>query len=212
MTRNKLKHAIYSMIFGIMLLSTVSVNESVFQAFAQTNFDDGFTVRTSEQINKDPVAKSILEKIELMKKRMAEIKDEKKRQQEHQKFIDQQRVIAKQELNKELDRMNDKYKDYTPKASFTSFVSSKPVDTQNVYLDMFKFQQQKISEARKAMKTVLDNGGSLQEAREAYHNACAIKRVQLIDITKDLNIKHGLADNTVQSTLTNVENCQGTIN
>ena len=96
--------------------------------------------------------------------------------------------------------MNDKYKDHTPKASFTSFVSSKPIDTQNVYWDMFNFQQQKVSEARKAMKTVLDNGGSLQEAREAYHNAGAIKRVQLIDITKDLNIKHGLADNTVQST------------
>jgi len=95
--------------------------------------------------------------------------------------------------------MNDKYKDHTPKASFTNFVSSKPVDTQNVYWDMFNYQQQKVSEARKAMKIVLENGGSLQEAREAYYNAGAVKRVQLIDITKDLNIKHGLADNTVQS-------------
>ncbi len=198
MTRNNSKHVIFSMIFGIMLLTTVSINESV-QVFAQTIQDNGFTVRQTEQISNDPVAKSILEKIELMKKRMAEIKDEKKKQQEHQKFIDQQRIIAKQELNKELDRMDDKYKDHTPKVSFTSFVSSKSVDTQNVYLDMFKFQQQKVSEARKAMKTVLDNGGSIQEAREAYHNAGAITRVQLIDITKDLNIKHGLADNTVQS-------------
>ena len=119
---------------------------------------------------------------------------------EHQKFIDQQRAIAKQELNKELDRMNDKYSDHTPKAAFTSFVSSKPADTQNVYWDMFKYQQQKVSNARLAMKAVLDNGGSLQEAREAYHNAGAIKRVQLIDMTKDLNIKHGLADESVQST------------
>ncbi len=199
MTRNNSKHVIYSVVFGIILLSTVSINESI-QVFAQTMADNDFTVRNAEQINKDPIAQSILEKIELMKKQMAEIKDEKKKQQEHQKYIDQQRAVAKQELNRELDRMNDKYKDHTPKASFTSFVSSKPADTQNVYWDMFNFQQQKVSEARKAMKSVLDNGGSLQEAREAYHNAGAVKRVQLIDITKDLNIKHGLADNTVQST------------
>lgn len=199
MTRNNSKHVIYSVMFGIMLFSTVSVNESV-QAFAQTIQDNDFTVRNAEQINKDPFAKSILEKIEIMKKQMAEIKDENKKQQEHKKFIDQQRAVAKQELNKELDRMTDKYKDYTPKASFTSFVASKSAETQLVYWDMFNFQQQKVSDARKAMKNVLDNGGSLQEAREAYHNAGAVKRVQLIDITKDLNIKHGLADDSVQST------------
>jgi len=99
MTRNNSKHAIYSVIFGIILLSTVSMNESV-QAFAQTMPDKDFTVRNAEQISKDPVAKSMLEKIELMKKQMVEIKDEKKKQQEHQKFIEQQRDITKQELNK----------------------------------------------------------------------------------------------------------------
>lgn len=65
---------------------------------------------------------------------------------------------------------------------------------------MFNFQQHKVSEARQAMKNVLDNGGSLQEARDAYHKAASVKRIQLIDITKNLNIKHGLADDSVQST------------
>ncbi|KER05433.1 hypothetical protein AAA799E16_01924, partial [Marine Group I thaumarchaeote SCGC AAA799-E16] len=119
---------------------------------------------------------------------------------EHQKFIEQQRELARQELNKELDRINDKYKDNTPKASFSSFVASKPAQTQSVYWDMFNFQQEKVADARKAMKNVLDNGGSLQEARNAYHEAAAVKRIQLIDITKNLNIKHGLAEDSVQST------------
>lgn len=194
--KTKTNYAIYSTILGILLITTVSTNDS-YKVFAQT---DGFNVRNAEQIKKDPVAKSILEKIEQMKKRMAEIKEEQRRQQEHQKFIDQQRVLVKQELNKELDRMHEKHKDHTPKAAFSSFVASKPAETQLVYWDMFSFQQQKVSDARKAMKNVLDNGGSLQEARDAYYNAAAMKRVQLIDITKDLNIKHGLADDTVQST------------
>lgn len=197
--KTRTNYAICSSMLGIMLLAA-TVDGSLFQVFAQTPSENEFTIKNAEQINKDPVAKSILEKIELMKKKMAEIKEEKKKQQEHQKFIEQQRVLAKQELNEELDRMNDKYKDYTPKASFTSFVSSKPAETQLVYWDMFNFQQQKVSEARKAMKNVLDNGGSLQEARDAYHNAASVKRIQLIDITKNLNIKHGLADDSVQST------------
>ena len=64
MTKSKSKYSIYSMILGIMLLSTVSVNESTFQVFAQTNSNNEFTVRNTEQISKDPFAKSILEKIE----------------------------------------------------------------------------------------------------------------------------------------------------
>ena len=197
--KNNTNYAIHSMILGIILLSTVSTNESI-QVFAQTTSNDGFTVRSNEQISKDPMATSLLEKIEMMKLKFAQAKETKTKQQEHEKFIDQQRILAKQSLENELDRINDKYKDHTPKASFTSFVSSKPVETQNVYWDMFNYQQQKVSNARLAMKAILDNGGSLQEAREAYHNAGAIKRVELIDITKDLNIKHGLADSTVQST------------
>lgn len=198
MTKTKTNYAVYGTILGIMLLSTTSIDSTTFQVFAQTTNE--FTVRDSEQINKDPVAKSILEKIEHMKKRMVEIKEERKRQQEHQKFIEQQRELARQELNKELDRINDKYKDNTPKASFSSFVASKPAQTQSVYWDMFNFQQEKVADARKAMKNVLDNGGSLQEARNAYHEAAAVKRIQLIDITKNLNIKHGLAEDSVQST------------
>ncbi|KEQ56908.1 hypothetical protein SCCGRSA3_02055 [Marine Group I thaumarchaeote SCGC RSA3] len=197
MTKIKTNYAVYGTILGIMLLST-TIDSTTFQVFAQTTNE--FTVRDSEQINKDPVAKSILEKIEHMKKRMVEIKEERKRQQEHQKFIEQQRELARQELNKELDRINDKYKDNTPKASFSSFVASKPAQTQSVYWDMFNFQQEKVADARKAMKNVLDNGGSLQEARNAYHEAAAVKRIQLIDITKNLNIKHGLAEDSVQST------------
>ncbi len=190
-------YLVYSTLLSIILLSSMSTNESI-QVFAQT-VDTKFTVRNADQISKDPFAKSILEKIELMKQRLAEVEEAKKKQQEHQKFIDQQRELVKQRLAQDLNRMHDKYKDNTPKAAFTSFVSSKPIETHNVYWDMFNYQQQKVIDARKAMKTVLENGGSLQDARNAYHNEAAIKRVTLIDITKNLNVKYGLADEKVQS-------------
>ena len=193
----KSNYLVYGTFLSIILLSSISANESI-QVFAQTA-DNKFTVRNAEQINKDPFAKSLLEKIEQMKQRIAKVEEAKKKQQEHQKFIDQQRELVKQRLAQDLNRMHDKYKDNTPKAAFTSFVSSKPIETHNVYWDMFNYQQQKVIDARKAMKTVLENGGSLQDARNAYHNEAAIKRVTLIDITKNLNVKYGLADEKVQS-------------
>ena len=193
----KSNYLVYSTLLSLILLSSMSTNESI-QVFAQT-VDTKFTVRNAEQINKDPFAKSLLEKIEQMKQRIAEVEEAKKKQQEHQKFIDQQRELVKQRLAQDLNRMHDKYKDNTPKAAFTSFVSSKPIETHNVYWDMFNYQQQKVIDARKAMKTVLENGGSLQDARNAYHNEAAIKRVTLIDITKNLNVKYGLAYEKIQS-------------
>jgi len=196
--KNKTNYVVYTTILGIILLSSVSANETNFQVFAQT--DNGFTVKSTEQINKDPFVRSLLEKIELMKQKFKEASENQKRHQEHQKFIEQQREIAKKELQKDLGMMNEEYQDFTPKASFTTFVSSKPAQTHNVYWGMFNYQQVKVAEAQKAMKIVLDNGGSLQEARDAYHNAAAVKRVQLIDLTKNLNVQNGLAEDTVQST------------
>ena len=193
----KSNYLVYSTLLSIILLSSISANESI-QVFAQTA-DNKFTVRNADQISKDPFAKSLLEKIELMKKRLAAVEEAKKKQQEHQKFIDKQRELVKQKLAQDISRMHDKYKDNTPKAAFTSFVSSKPIETHNVYWDMFNYQQQKVMDARKAMKIVLKNGGSLQEARNAYHSEAAIKRVTLIDMTKNLNVKYGLADEKVQS-------------
>ena len=65
----KSNYLVYSTLLSIILLSSISANESI-QVFAQTA-DNKFTVRNADQISKDPFAKSLLEKIELMKKRLA---------------------------------------------------------------------------------------------------------------------------------------------
>ena len=67
----KLNYLVYSTLLSLILLSSMSTNESI-QVFAQT-VDTKFTVRNAEQINKDPFAKSLLEKIEQMKQRIAKV-------------------------------------------------------------------------------------------------------------------------------------------
>jgi len=59
--------------------------------------------------------------------------------------------------------------------------------------------QEKVHNARDAMNEVIKNGGTRQEALQAYSDAAAIHKTQLVSINKDLNIKYNLADEKVQS-------------
>ena len=114
--------------------------------------------------------------------------------------IEQNKEIAKQRLADRLEDLMDKYKEYTPKASFTRFVEKKPEYTHGVFWGMFDYMQGKVDAGRAAMKQVIDDGGSLREARDAYFEHASTTRVQLIQVTKDLNIQYGLADPAVQDT------------
>ena len=63
---------------------------------------------------------------------------------------------------------------------------------------MFDYQQEKVDTARNAMKEVFKNGGSLLDARNAYHEAAKIPRVDMIQLVEDLNIEVGFADPKIQ--------------
>jgi hypothetical protein len=106
--------------------------------------------------------------------------------------------MAQQRLDEKLDAFIEKYRDVMPKAAYTKFVEKKPDYIQGVFWGMFDYMQGKVDSARAAMKAVLDNGGSLKEARDAYFEHASAKRVQLIQAVKDLNIQHGFADKSVQ--------------
>ena len=179
-----------------ILILILSMNSN--SAFAQTDYE--FTVVSGDQLKNNPFAQKILDRIKIMKQQIIEKQQKQKQLQEHQKFIEEQRKIAKQKLDEQLSRMNKDYEQYTPRASFTSFVSKMPTRVHDVYWGMFDYHREKVKTAQEAMKRVLDNGGSYQDAREAYNKIAAIKRVELIEVTKNLNVKYGLADEKVQAT------------
>ena len=183
----------------LVLFAMPGTNSELF-AWAESSIDqNSFTVLKGEQLN-SPFAKTMLERIELMKKNIAEMQEKKNQISEHQKFIEEQRKIVKQRLDEDLNRMNNDYKDYSPKSAFDRFVSKKPTSVQDVFLGMFDYHRMKVKAAQLTMKEILDNGGSYQEARDAYNKIAATKRVDLIEVTKNLNIQYGLADEKVQQT------------
>lgn len=172
-------------------------------AFAEQDATSEPVVKASEELQKNPLAMKILAEMEKQKLKYAQNMLEKTQPIKltaQQVEVEEKRVIVQQRLDEKLNAFVEKYKDVMPKAAYTKFVEKKPDYIQGVFWGMFDFMQGKVDSARDAMKVVLDNGGSLKEARDAYFKHASAKRVQLIQAVKDLNIQHGFADKSIQDT------------
>jgi len=182
--------------FVLVLVTVPGINTNNL-AFAQTNSE--FTVLTREQLN-SPLGLSMLEKIEQSKKILAELMAGKKSIviTEQQKFVEQQRKIANERLQTDLAKMEHKYKDYTPRAAYSKFLAGVNSTHHGIYWDQFNYMDNKVQLARKAMNEVLQNGGTYQEARQAYFKFASMTRVEMIQVNQDLNIKYGFAEPEVQ--------------
>ena len=187
--------AIAIFVFVLVTISAINTNNL---AFAQTTSE--FTVLTGDQLN-SPLGQSMLEKIEQSKKILADLLAGKQSVlTEQQKFVEQQRKIANERLQEDLARMEDKYKDYTPRAAFSKFLAGINSTHHDIYWGQFNYMDNKVQLARKAMNEVLQNGGTYQEARQAYFEMATITRVEMIQVNQELNIKYGFADPEIQKT------------
>jgi hypothetical protein len=170
------------------------------QAFAQTAESQvsEFTVVAGDEIKKNPSAMKILDRIEESKKILAEMQNGKILKSEHEKFIDEQRRLAKAALDKELESFNKKYEDYTPRNAFTRFVASVNATHGAFFWDQFDYMNEKIKLATQAKQAVLQSGGSYLEARAEYIKYASMTRAEMIKLVMDLNIKHQFTDSSMQ--------------
>ena len=83
---------------------------------------------------------------------------------------------------------------YSPRNSFERFVDKVPdLQVKEVFWDQFEFKEQKVKAGRDALKQVKANGGSLEQARQAYLVAAETKRIELIEANSQFNVRHNLA-------------------
>ena len=203
MINKKLPIILTSVVFSVIALSLISGNNQ--NAFADS--DTKPVVKASEQLRKNPFAMKILAEMESQKLKYKQNMLERSQTiklTSQQMEVEKQREVAQERLSERLDAFLLKYQDKMPKAAFAKFVEKKPDYVQGVFWGMFDYMQGKVSDARSAMKQVLDNGGSLKEARDAYFSHAATKRVQLIQVAEDLNVQQGLANKSVQDTFDNL--------
>lgn len=153
----------------------------------------------SDNIKSSPEAQKILDKIEESKRILKEMME---KQQpivtEHQTFIEEQRKIAQGMLAKDLESMNKKYEEFTPRNAFGKFLSGVNSTHHQIYWDQFNYMEEKIRLAKSAKQQVLDNGGTFSEAQREFVKYASMPRVEMISLIKELNVKHGFADAGMQ--------------
>ena len=163
--------------------------------YAQTS--DVYTsnqITLSDDLKNNPVAHDILKKIEQTKQWIAELEQRNYEQLQAQEELEQKRTEALKKLNQDLKEWEELWEYYSPRNSFGRFVETIPSsDVQGVFWDQFEFHEMKVNAGRDALKQVFENGGSLSEAREAYHRAAETKRIELIEANSMFNVNHNLA-------------------
>ena len=154
-------------------------------------------IKASDAIKNDPAAMKILNNIAIFKQQYAAQQAKQDLQDQQQKLIDQQRKLANDYLQADLAKSSSQ-NDANQASAYAGFVSKVDTSAQGVFLDEFAYMQAKVAQAKLAMNQVLQNGGSRDEALNAYYNGAAIQKTELVSVNKDINVKYHLADTTTQ--------------
>jgi hypothetical protein len=169
-------------------------------AWADTGQDSfgNIDIKASDAIKNDPAAMKILYNIEVFKQQYADQQAKQNLQDQQQKLIDEKRQLANQYLQADLAKSNSQNDTSSPANAFAVFVSKVDSSARGVFLGEFAYMQAKAAQAKLAMDKVLQNGGSRDEALNAYYNAAATQKTELVSVNKAINVKYHLADSTTQ--------------
>lgn len=194
MIKNQIQ-IVLSVSAGILLLSA---NYFGF-AWAETGQSYGnIQIKATDAIKNDPGMMKILANIELFKQQYAALQLKQDILAQQKSMIDAQRKVANSYLQADLASSNN-FNDMTnPKNAYAGFVSKVDSSAQNVFLSEFAYMQAKVAQGKLAMSKVLQNGGTKDQALNAYYGAAATQKTELVSVNKDINIKYQLADKTTQ--------------
>lgn len=200
-----LKQGIQYLVFAIAFFALAWISQDLeFSAWAEESDESkksyNFTTIVGDEIKNNPMAQKILKNIEISKQRIEQMQQKQKQFTEQQKIIEEQRKIVKESLEKQLARMDKDYEDFTPKNSYARFLSNNINATHHdIFWDQFNSMDQRVKMANQAKKAVLDNGGTIKEAREEFNRYAAMSRVEMINYVMELNIKYGFTEQELQS-------------
>jgi len=187
---------------SVALIFTVSGGTLQFAQAQTQSSNQTFqsTTITGDNLKNNPMVEKILSEIEYSKKQIAELQKNQKDAELNKKLIDQQRLISAQLEKEALQIMELENQPHTPKVAFGNFVATvNNTSVQNVFWGEFNFMSQRVDAGHAAMKKVLDNGGTWEEAMQEFTKYAGIKRAELIEVNKNLNIQYGLADPNIQN-------------
>ena len=190
------------LIFGVMMITVFSLgvnSPNLAYGLTQPNQFESHTIN-GEDLKNNPFVAKILSEIEYSKKQVAELQKNQREADMNKKFIDEQRKIANDLEQQALQILQVQAEQNSSKNSFDRFVATvENNDTKKIFLGEFDFMTKRVDAGHLAMKKVLDNGGTWEEAMQEFSKYAAIKHVEMVQLNRDLNVKYGFADPLVQA-------------
>ncbi|MGB6462961.1 MAG: hypothetical protein WA799_01965 [Nitrosotalea sp.] len=87
---------------------------------------------------------------------------------------------------------------FTPQNAYATFVSQLNQTVQAIFWGQFNYTEQKTNEGLAAMNQVQQNGGSAEQARNAFIQNASTSRSEITTVNNNLNVQYGNANSTVQ--------------
>ncbi len=172
---------------GVMVVFFVLLS-FVIPAHAQSS------TTTITDIENNPVARDILEKIEETKRWIAELEEKQADLIMESNELAEKRAQAKSSLENDLQQWENLWGEYSSENVFAKFVDTIPTNsTKAVFWDHYDFTQAKVQAGRDAFSQIIYRGGDFQEAYAAYLKAAEIKKIEMIQVNSMFNVMHGLA-------------------
>ena len=177
------------LLVAAVLMISVS-NAAATAAYAQTHDQQ---VTLSGDLQNDPVARDILEKIEKSKDWIAQLQKEIESLKQQQ-GLEEKRAVVLEHLNRDLKELDELWGYYTFDKRLERALNGTAAEfTDSIYDHPLKFTASKIDAGNAAMAIVIRGGGGPVEARAAFVDAAKISKVEMISVNVLYNVINGNA-------------------
>jgi len=183
---------VWALSFSFFLLFSINSSSVYAQSSSEPTNMSEWTTYDRESILTDPIAQKILENIEISKQILYDIQNPQRIVTERELYIDQQRQIAQQLLQEQLDRMNKSYANNTPRAAFEKYVAKFSGEYHDYLWELFDYFYSKVTTAREYRDNFLAYGGSHREAQQVFIEYATITKAERIQFAHETALKYGL--------------------
>lgn len=160
--------------------------------FAESNTTQQVTINPDIQNN--PLAQEILEKIEKSKRWIEQIQQRTTENLEKQKDLEEKRAIVLNKLQNDLKEWEDLWYSFSFDHLLEKSLDDESLRNSNTIFDHhLKFTASKIKAGQSAMHDIVLSGGAPEEARNAYVEAVKITREEMFAFNILFNVHHNLA-------------------
>jgi len=182
----KFNHSIMASWIIVVFVTAISFG-FVNSVYAETLSEEQTTL--SGDLENNPVAQDILEKIEKSKRWIEKLQQKNFETTQKQKELESKRAEVLDYLEKDLKKWEELWGYYTFDSMLERALENSPAkDTDSIYDHPLKFTASKISAGRVALQNVLVHGGSPEEARDAFVDAAKITRAEMLSANSIYNI------------------------